>query len=99
MNPESLLLEGARRVDEWGQIAKKVPSFDIIFEIDHRKLRASGVELEENQRRVLELIEDRKSTRLNSSHTNISYAVFCLKKKTTSRRSRPTCSTHTSKPQ
>src|SRR5947207_14401248 len=27
------------------------------------------------------LVEDRKSTRLNSSHTVISYAVFCLKKK------------------
>src|SRR3712207_8107411 len=27
--------------------------------------------------------EDRKSTRLNSSHANISYAVFCLKKKQT----------------
>src|SRR5476651_2808335 len=26
-------------------------------------------------------IKDRKSTRLNSSHANISYAVFCLKKK------------------
>src|SRR5437588_7164589 len=29
--------------------------------------------------------EDRKSTRLNSSHTVISYAVFCLKKKTNAR--------------
>src|SRR3712207_8977117 len=29
--------------------------------------------------------QDRKSTRLNSSHANISYAVFCLKKKTTAR--------------
>src|SRR5947209_11796783 len=29
---------------------------------------------------------DRKSTRLNSSHANISYAVFCLKKKKTTRR-------------
>src|SRR3712207_6929576 len=29
---------------------------------------------------------DRKSTRLNSSHANISYAVFCLKKKNTSTR-------------
>src|SRR3712207_7226809 len=27
------------------------------------------------------LTKDRKSTRLNSSHANISYAVFCLKKK------------------
>src|SRR5437667_9074564 len=30
-----------------------------------------------------ELVEDRKSTRLNSSHITISYAVFCLKKKNT----------------
>src|SRR3712207_8752637 len=30
----------------------------------------------------LGLALDRKSTRLNSSHANISYAVFCLKKKT-----------------
>src|SRR3712207_8676841 len=29
----------------------------------------------------LRLTRDRKSTRLNSSHANISYAVFCLKKK------------------
>src|SRR2546427_4546889 len=29
------------------------------------------------------LHQDRKSTRLNSSHSQISYAVFCLKKKTT----------------
>src|SRR3712207_7726296 len=28
-----------------------------------------------------EVLRDRKSTRLNSSHANISYAVFCLKKK------------------
>src|SRR3712207_6895844 len=32
-------------------------------------------------RRLL-VVRDRKSTRLNSSHANISYAVFCLKKKT-----------------
>src|SRR5256885_11481816 len=31
--------------------------------------------------RALESLEDRKSTRLNSSHLVISYAVFCLKKK------------------
>src|SRR3712207_8788205 len=29
--------------------------------------------------------QDRKSTRLNSSHANISYAVFCLKKKKTNK--------------
>src|SRR3712207_6499709 len=31
----------------------------------------------------VEIPKDRKSTRLNSSHANISYAVFCLKKKKT----------------
>src|SRR3712207_7598560 len=32
-------------------------------------------------KRIIGLPGDRKSTRLNSSHANISYAVFCLKKK------------------
>src|SRR3712207_6914084 len=47
-----------------------------------RKLLQSKVQDIEND------LRDRKSTRLNSSHANISYAVFCLKKnkKTTSRR-------------
>src|SRR2546430_6362004 len=34
-------------------------------------------------RRMLGRVRDRKSTRLNSSHSQISYAVFCLKKKKT----------------
>src|SRR5258707_4499736 len=34
---------------------------------------------------IRERPRDRKSTRLNSSHANISYAVFCLKKKKTGR--------------
>src|SRR2546427_9525896 len=34
-------------------------------------------------------LRDRKSTRLNSSHSQISYAVFCLKKKKQMRRHRP----------
>ena len=32
---------------------------------------------------IVVMKEDRKSTRLNSSHARISYAVFCLKKKST----------------
>src|SRR3712207_8848880 len=35
---------------------------------------------------LLAAVPDRKSTRLNSSHANISYAVFCLKKKKTTQR-------------
>src|SRR5438034_2421935 len=41
----------------------------------------SAVELDPPDRLGLDLGRDRKSTRLNSSHTVISYAVFCLKKK------------------
>ena len=37
INPESLLLEGARRVDEWSLIEKKIPSFDLIFELDRAR--------------------------------------------------------------
>src|SRR3712207_8418879 len=42
---------------------------------------ALGKEVLDAARKAVER-EDRKSTRLNSSHANISYAVFCLKKKT-----------------
>src|SRR3712207_7598264 len=38
-------------------------------------------DLEQIVRRLAASGEDRKSTRLNSSHANISYVVFCLKKK------------------
>src|SRR5689334_23983837 len=39
----------------------------------------------------LEARKDRKSTRLNSSHSSISYAVFCLKKKKINTTAQPTC--------
>src|SRR3712207_8498404 len=45
-------------------------------------IRAMGVPCEAINK-INEGPKDRKSTRLNSSHANISYAVFCLKKKKT----------------
>src|SRR3712207_9435669 len=46
------------------------------------KLAGGQRQLEEGSQEIQKgLQEDRKSTRLNSSHANISYAVFCLKKK------------------
>src|SRR5260221_793128 len=44
-------------------------------------LECGEVPQSDGQGAVVALVEDRKSTRLNSSHTVISYAVFCLKKK------------------
>src|SRR3712207_7804983 len=46
-------------------------------EVRHLKVRRFLAQLLDGDAPV-----DRKSTRLNSSHANISYAVFCLKKKT-----------------
>src|SRR5947209_16188849 len=46
-----------------------------------RKLHPARLEFRAELGGVDEISVDRKSTRLNSSHANISYAVFCLKKK------------------
>src|SRR2546430_12197937 len=52
--------------------------------VRRRHLLAENVRIKTPAMRVVERgIADRKSTRLNSSHSQISYAVFCLKKKIT----------------
>src|SRR3712207_8019631 len=58
----------------------------VVGERHHRRDRDAVVGSERRAVRsqplaVTQQAEDRKSTRLNSSHANISYAVFCLKKK------------------
>jgi tetratricopeptide (TPR) repeat protein len=60
INPESLLLEGARRVDEWTLIEKKIPAFDIVFDVDRRKLDESGVALTKEQETVVDLLDGRR---------------------------------------
>src|SRR5258708_10431339 len=55
-------------------VAKEGVAQDSWFVISHLTSGNSRLDL---------LVQDRKSTRLNSSHQIISYAVFCLKKKTT----------------
>src|SRR5256885_7917488 len=47
----------------------------------HEELGVKSQQLEIQFARLLQVAGDRKSTRLNSSHLVISYAVFCLKKK------------------
>jgi tetratricopeptide (TPR) repeat protein len=60
INPESLLLEGARRVDEWSLIEKKIPSFDLVFDVDRKKVAESEAELTRAQEIVLALIDGRR---------------------------------------
>ena len=57
INPESVLLEGARRVDEWSLIEKKIPSLDLIFTVDRAHLTSSAVDLTPEQERILPLLD------------------------------------------
>jgi tetratricopeptide (TPR) repeat protein len=57
ITPESLLLEGARRVDEWSLIEKKVPGFDSVFELDRARLTASASTLTSEEERLVPLID------------------------------------------
>ena len=57
INPEYLLLEGARRVDEWSLIEKKIPSFDLIFAVDGAHLGESAPELTPEQGRLVRLLD------------------------------------------
>src|SRR5207245_6305252 len=83
--------DGIRVVAQEGQLLlpREVDPFVLVDEVPHEQHPQAHVErvVEISPRHVdarrgaLEPL-DRKSTRLNSSHGSISYAVFCLKKKT-----------------
>jgi tetratricopeptide (TPR) repeat protein len=57
VDPQSLLLEGARRVDEWSLIEKKIPSFDVVFSLDRSKLMLNRNPLSPEQEGLLPLID------------------------------------------
>src|SRR3712207_8327421 len=82
--PYTTLFRSDMRADEQGR-GRRVRAFQAAHH------GAEGIDMSvqprfahEPQRRIGRGAVDRKSTRLNSSHANISYAVFCLKKKKTS---------------
>src|SRR3712207_8765772 len=80
----------ARRIEVSGVGGQSTPvpdawigrTVELIFVSGSSTEYADGYLEEVNDRGIVLTVEgDRKSTRLNSSHANISYAVFCLKKK------------------
>src|SRR5438874_9693607 len=74
----------------WGERLVEIPRrYYVASQVDLTHIDAGSY----NLLRMLYLI-DRKSTRLNSSHVEISYAVFCLKKKNTDRRKAQRASTN-----
>jgi tetratricopeptide (TPR) repeat protein len=57
VDPQSLLLEGARRVDEWSLIEKKIPSFDVVFSLDRPRLMLNRDPLSPEQEALLPIID------------------------------------------
>src|SRR2546430_7826389 len=65
------------------EIEAEIPDGERIAASEHRReqrRRLARAQLRPAVK-VVGIVQDRKSTRLNSSHSQISYAVFCLKKK------------------
>ena len=57
VDPQSLLLEGARRVDEWTLIEKKIPSFDMVFALDRQRLLLNKLPLTPEQEVLIPLVD------------------------------------------
>lgn len=60
IDPQSLMLEGARRVDEWGLIAKKIPTFDIVYALDRHELLQHARALTPEEERIIPLIDGQR---------------------------------------
>ncbi|MDQ3515314.1 MAG: DUF4388 domain-containing protein [Gemmatimonadota bacterium] len=57
IDPQSVLLEGARRVDEWAVVEKKIHSFDLVFALERQELLRTKLELTADQQALLPLID------------------------------------------
>src|SRR5690606_41542847 len=84
ISPLLLQLEdAAHHPDHVGRRLAPRERDELLVELGEHFVVEGGVVLADPQieQALLDASEDRKSTRLNSSHVKISYAVFCLKKK------------------
>ena len=58
---DGLLMEGARRVDEWSVMEKKISSMDLVFTLERDPLEEEGIDLTEAQQRIIPLIDGERS--------------------------------------
>ena len=63
VDPQALLLEGARRVDEWSLIEKRIPSFDVVFALDRQQLLGNTIAFTREQQQLLPLIDGNRDVR------------------------------------
>lgn len=83
ISADSLLLEGARRVDEWTLIEKKVPGLDLIFEADSARVIEAADSLSDAERRIVPLLDGTADLhavveRTGASEFDVAKAVFGL---------------------
>ncbi|MCH8810831.1 MAG: DUF4388 domain-containing protein [Gemmatimonadetes bacterium] len=58
---DGLLMEGARRVDEWSVVEKKITSMDLVFALERDPLQEEGLELTDDQKQIIPLIDGERS--------------------------------------
>jgi len=61
LSTQALLMEGMRRVDEWGRMLEQLPPLDAVFEVDYRELADRLSEIPDEINSVLKLFDGRRS--------------------------------------
>src|SRR5699024_8864082 len=80
--PETLLEDKTRKIYRPSYFTQDGYQILICHNIRDTEASAKAINILIKKDLIITFHKDRKSTRLNSSHVSISYAVFCLKKKT-----------------
>lgn len=61
ISTQGLLMEGMRRLDEWGRILEQIPSLDTVFELDYRMLADRLAEIPDEVNALLRLFDGKRS--------------------------------------
>jgi tetratricopeptide (TPR) repeat protein len=76
-SPDAVLLEGARRIDEWSLIEHRIPSFDLVFALETGVGSLEGLTLTEAQQRVLPLLDGHRDVRAVIDESALSDFTAC----------------------
>src|SRR4051794_17029989 len=61
LSSQGLLMEGMRRVDEWGRLCEQLPPLETVFEVDYRELAERLAEIPDEINGILRLFDGRRS--------------------------------------